>query len=97
MGPPPRAFGDQLPGLDRPPDRGRRLRLLLDAYGLHDRAGFLDQVAARIAYNRDIMTSRAAAGDQAYQSLVDQGHVAGMDEALDFLAQHGPRLQSQLS
>ncbi len=84
-------------GWTRPPDRVRRLRLLLDAYGLRDRAGFIDRVVERIGYNRDIMTSRAAAGDEAYQSLVEQGHVAGMDEALDFLAREGPHLQAQLS
>ena len=87
----------RLLGWTDPPDRARRLRLLLDAYGLHDRAGFIDQVVARIGYNRDIMTSRAASGDQAYRSLVEQGHVAGMDEALAFLADQGPRLQSHLS
>ena len=86
----------RLLGWTGPLDRARRLRLLLDAYGLHDRAGFMDQVVARIAYNRDIMTRRAASGDQAYQSLLEQGHVAGMDEALAFLADQGPRLQSQL-
>lgn len=84
-------------GWTDPPDRARRLRLLLDAYGLHDRTGFIDQVVARIAYNRDIMTSRAASGDHAYQSLVEQGHVAGMDLALAFLADQGRQLQSQLS
>ena len=79
------------------PDRVRRLRLLLDAYGLEDRAGFIDQVVARICYNRDIMVSRAAAGDKAYQSLVEQGHVVGMDEALAFLVDEGRQLQSRLS
>jgi hypothetical protein len=83
-------------GWARPPDRIQRLRLLLDAYGLDDRSGFIEAIAARVAYNRDVMLGKAAAGDQAYQRLVEQGHVGGMDEALAFLAEHGPRLQQQL-
>jgi hypothetical protein len=83
-------------GWAEPPDRVRRLRLLLDAYGLDDRAGFIDQVVARVGYNRAIMIRRAAEGNQAYQRLIDQGHVAGMDEALGFLAEDGPGLQNQL-
>jgi hypothetical protein len=79
-----------------PPDRIQRLRLLLEAYGLDDRSGFIDAVAARVAYNRDVMIGKAAAGDEAYQRLVEQGHIGGMDEALAFLTEHGPRLQDQL-
>ncbi len=79
-----------------PPDRARRLRLLLDAYGLDDRVGFIDHVVARVGYNRDIMVTQAAAGNQGYQSLIDQGHLVGMDEAIIFLAENGPRLQNQL-
>lgn len=83
-------------GWARPPDRVRRLRMLLDAYGLDDRTGFVEEVITRIGYNREIMVTRAAAGDRAYQDLIDQGHVAGMDEALAFLAEHGSRIQHQL-
>lgn len=83
-------------GWSAPPERGRRLRLLLDAYGLAERAGFVDAVVERVRFNRSTMLRRAAEGNAAYQSLVDQGHVAGMDEALGFLAEHGPGLQAQL-
>jgi hypothetical protein len=83
-------------GWEAPPDRVRRLRLLLDAYGLEDRTGFIDDVVDRIGYNRDIMTRRAAEGNEAYRSLIDQGHLTGMDEASSFLAKHGQLLQDQL-
>jgi hypothetical protein len=65
--------------------RARRLEMFLDAYGLQDRSGFVGDVEARIEYNRAVMLARAAEGDAAYQSLVDQGHVAGMDEALAYV------------
>jgi hypothetical protein len=86
----------RLLGWEAPPDRGRRLRLLLDAYGLEDRTGFINGVVERIGYNRDIMTRRAAEGNRAYQSLIEQGHVVGMDEALGLLAESGDRLQELL-
>jgi hypothetical protein len=89
-------FVTRLLGWQAPPDRARRLRLLLDAYGLDDRTGFIDAVVGRIAYNRNIMVRRAAEGNQAYQALIEKGHVGGMDEALGFLAEHGGQLQDQL-
>lgn len=86
----------QLTGWTSPPQRGRRLRLLLDSYGLSNRAGFVDSVVARIEFNRAVMLEQAAAGDPAYQALVDQGHVAGMDEALGALVEDGPALQAAI-
>lgn len=90
-------FVTELMGWSQPPDRTRRLRLLLDAYGLSDRTGFIDTVIDRIGYNRALMTRKAAEGDRAYQNLVQQGHLAGMDEALTFLTENGSALQDQLS
>lgn len=81
------------PGLDA---RARRLRRLLDSYGLEERAGFITAVEDRVRYNRAIMIERAAAGDVAYAALVEQGHVGGMDEALAFLAGVGEELQARL-
>jgi hypothetical protein len=89
-------FVTRMLGWDEPPDRARRLRLLLDAYGLADRGGFIEEVAERIRFNRRIMERRAAEGNPAYQALVERGHLAGMDEGLAFLAEHGPELQADL-
>ena len=74
-------------------DRAGRARRLLDAYGLDERSGFMAAVAERVLYNRTVMLTRAGEGDPAYQALVDQGHVAGMDEALGFLDAEGPSIQ----
>jgi hypothetical protein len=89
-------FVTALLGWTDPPDRVRRLRLLLDAYGLDDRTGFIDKVIDRIGYNRDIMIRKAADGHRAYQSLIQQGHLVGMEEALTFLAENGGGFQDQL-
>jgi len=86
----------RLMGWEDPPERGHRLRLLLDAYGLRDCDGFVDEVSNRISYNRETMVRMARGGNLAYQALIDQGHLAGMDEGLRFLATIGERLQDQL-
>jgi hypothetical protein len=78
------------------PDRGRRLRLLLDSYGLSDRAGFVHDIVARVQLNRDVMRRQAAEGDEAYIRLEQAGHVTGMNMALAFLFEEGAALQAQI-
>lgn len=89
-------FVTSLMGWDPELARAPRLRRLLDAYGLADRSGFIEAVVERVRLNRSVMLWRAAAGDAAYQALVDQGHVGGMDEALGYLDGEGGRLQAEL-
>lgn len=74
----------------------RRLRLLLDAYGLERREGFIDDVITRIHLNRDGMLSKAAEGVAGYVSLVQAGHVEGMNAAVAFVQEHREALQAQL-
>jgi Phosphotransferase enzyme family len=77
-------------------DRARRLALLLDAYGLDERGGFIEEIAERIRYNREVMARRAREGNAGYKALVDQGHLAGMDAALRYLREEGHHLQDAL-
>jgi hypothetical protein len=77
-------------------DLGRRLRILLDNYGLDDRAGFIDDVIARVARNREVMRVKAEQGDAAYALLAQHGHIRGMDRAIEFLLNVGSELQAQL-
>jgi hypothetical protein len=68
------------------PDYGRRLQILLDSYGLAERQGFMTEVIARIAYNRDNIVRRAREGIEAYVQLENEGHITGMNMAIEFLA-----------
>jgi hypothetical protein len=77
-------------------DLGRRLRVLLDSYGLADRSGFIDEVIARVKQNRDVIVRRAREGVSAYVELERQGHVAGMNRAVAFLCDEGASLQAAL-
>ena len=84
-------------GWDDPGGLTRRLRLLLDAYGLDDREGFVDKVITRMHLNRDVMVQKAAEGVPGYVSLVQQGHVEGMNAAIEFLTGQRSALESQLA
>jgi hypothetical protein len=75
---------------------GRRLRVLLDGYGLADRTGFIDDVIVRVKQNRDVIVRRAREGVAAYMELERQGHVAGMNRAVAFLVEEGAGLQAEL-
>ena len=79
------------------PDYGRRLRILLDSYGLKDRTGFIDDVIVRVFRNRDLIERNAAKGVEAYIRLEREGHVEGMNRAAAFLSEEGANLQAQLT
>lgn len=74
----------------------RRLRLLLDAYGLDERAGFIEDIVARIHLNRDGMLRKAAEGVAGYVNLVQAGHVEGMNAAITFVKEQQDALRAAL-
>jgi hypothetical protein len=78
------------------PDLVRRLRLVLESYGLEDRHGFIAEVITRVRLNRDVMIRKAGEGDSDYIRLAEEGHVAGMNMALAFLSAQGGELQAQI-
>lgn len=84
-------------GWDDEAGLARRLRLLLDSYGLDERDGLVDEVIARMHLNRDGMVRKAREGVPGYVQLVEQGHVEGMNAAIAFLSSQRDVLQSQLS
>lgn len=84
-------------GWDGTGDLARRLRVLLDGYGLDDRDGFVDDVIARMHVNRDGMLQKAAEGAEGYVRLVEIGHVEGMNAAIAFLTGERDALQARLA
>lgn len=77
-------------------DLARRIRRLLDAYGMDRRTGFIDDVIARMHLNRDGMLQKAAEGVAGYIRLVEAGHIRGMNAAISFLTAERDALQAQL-
>lgn len=68
-----------------PADAARRLRLLVDAYGLADASGFVDLVVARIQASWQGIVDRAAGGDPVFERLLRDGHAAAMERAVTFV------------
>lgn len=71
-----------------PDNRGLRLRMFCDAYGLDDRSTLLDLVGERQQVARRAMLHGAAHGDPAMVRMVDDGHADGPLRDLGFLARH---------
>jgi hypothetical protein len=74
--------------LGAPCDTERRIDLLTDAYGLQDRAGFLDVVAKRMVASIDGIERLASEGHPAFVRLIADGHVARMRADAELLATH---------
>lgn len=65
--------------------RGPRIRLFLDAYGLSG-AGMLDVVRRRQEVTRATIEAWAAAGDEAFVDLLEEGRLNEIDANLSYLA-----------
>lgn len=68
-------------------ERARRVRLLLDAYGL-PLDNFLPTVECRLRTVCDFLVTRAEAGDTAYQRLVAEGHLDHYRREVAFIRRH---------
>ena len=53
--------------------RPARLRILLDAYGLAERDGFVDRIDRRLAASIERITGAAARGEEAFVTFVERG------------------------
>lgn len=81
-----------------PPDRGHRLRLFVDAYGLDDRGGFVDVIAQRVRSLYE--TAKSWGGDQGQPGWADVWRDTRGRQwlaTLDFLAANAVSWQRSLS
>jgi hypothetical protein len=85
-------------GWTRPPERGRRLRVLLDAYGLPDgeRRGFAARVADRMDVTASGIERLAAAGERAFQHLVERGVPDGVRRDRAWVEAHTAELDGAI-
>jgi hypothetical protein len=68
-------------------ERPRRLRLFLDAYGWSGALGqFIDIVRERVSASAEGIRRTAAAGDPAYQRMLEHGVVTALETAVHELA-----------
>jgi hypothetical protein len=83
-------------GWSRPPERERRLRLLLDAYGLpdKDREGFAARVVERMEITASGIEALSADGEPAFQSLVESGVTDAIRRDRSFVEAHAGEFDS---
>lgn len=78
-------------------DCQRRLRHIVDSYGLSSRSDFVELIIARVEASRAGIISRANEGDEAFIRLVREGHVAETQRAIDFVRENESLLTDALS
>jgi Ser/Thr protein kinase RdoA (MazF antagonist) len=83
-------------GFVRLEDRPRRLRLFLDAYGLTERAEFIDHVQARLAIATLRITRAADAGEPAFQNLIAKGLLEPVRASQEWITNHRDELEAAL-
>ena len=84
-------------GLENAPDTGRRLRLLLDGYGLEERSGFIDDVIRRVVLQYEGFVAQAAQGIPAFVEIVREGHVEDTMKTADYLRSVRSELQAMIT
>lgn len=83
-------------GWTEPPDQHRRLRLLLDAYGLDDRTGFAAAIPRRIRTSVERMEGGADTGDPGLQCLREAGYLDDMRRTIAHLDGRVEELQAAI-
>ena len=85
-------------GWSEPPDHARRLRVLLDAYGLSSaqRARFAARTAARVEVTASGIETLAAAGRPPFVRLVEQGIVQQIRADRDWVLQNADSLDQSI-
>lgn len=83
-------------GWDSPPDIERRLRVLLDSYGLADRSGFFDAVINVVGARAAAIQRLADVGVTGFVRLVEEGQVANIEKTATYLRANRDRLQALL-
>lgn len=83
-------------GLVEPPNRGHRLRMFCDSYGLGKRTGFVQTIEERVRAVGAMIRTQAKGGDIRFQRMVDEGHADRYDANATYLHQHREELQRAL-
>jgi hypothetical protein len=77
-------------------EREHRLRLVVDTYGLEDRAGFMERIVARMHASADGIERAAATGDEGMIRLRSLGVTAEVRRSARWAEAHAGQLTSVL-
>ena len=83
-------------GLDKAPDRTRKLQIFCDAYGRGYCDGVVDMIIERLQDLRQMVLDKAAAGDSRFQHKIDEGHVNEYEADIAMITSMHDELESSL-
>jgi hypothetical protein len=84
-------------GFEKLDERPRRLRELLDGYGLEDRDGFVERVERRLETSIDRITQAAEAGESAFAQLIANGLLDPVHRSLTWINENRAALEATLA
>jgi hypothetical protein len=84
-------------GLNDALQANQRLQRFCMAYGISYTQELLDMVELRLEALCQLLITRAANGEQAYQTMIEEGHLAGYQQSLATFRAHRPLLEQHLS
>ncbi len=87
----------QRSGLADPMVQGRRLQLFCDAYGLARPREVLEMVEPRLQAMCATLIGSAAAGNVAFQRMIEEGHLDHYRREIESFQWYRPRLEQNLS
>ena len=74
----------------------RRLRHVVDSYGLSDRSEFVELIVTRVEASLDGIITRASEGDEVFIRLEREGHTEEMQRTIDFVRENEKLLNDAL-
>lgn len=70
--------------------------MFCDSYGIEYCDGIVDVIIDRVLRLREYVLERAMTGDPRFVSKVEEGHVEGYEEDLEFILDHKDKLNEAM-
>ena len=93
----PLADPERTEGFGSPTEQARRMRLLVDSYGLADRSRLLEAVTARIQSMVDFLLEGQRIGDVRRIANIEAGHLDVYRHDLAYVERHRPVFEAALA
>ncbi len=95
----PLSFGDDMGGVnlqDDLDDESRQLKLLCSTYGIEPDSELLDTVEERLEFICELIRTRSAAGEPAWQKMFEEGHLVHWERELATFKEYRPGIEKNL-
>lgn len=95
----PLSFGEDMGGINLQDDLdsgSRRLKLLCSTYGIEANSELLDTVEQRLEFICGLIRTRSAAGEPAWQKMLEEGHLVHWERELATFKEYRPQIEKNL-